>query len=169
MTTAELMIGLINPKSPSNVGAVLRAAGCFGVTSISYSGNRLNRALPFNTDTKDNAVNIPLIHKHSVLDHLPDNTKLICVELVEGALPLPSYSHPVNAYYVFGPEDGSISQAIVDKADDVVYVPTQGCLNLAATVNIVLYDRLAKADIAFNDELIIHSRDTNNKLKVGTK
>jgi tRNA(Leu) C34 or U34 (ribose-2'-O)-methylase TrmL len=26
----------------------------------------------------------------------------------------------------------------------VVYVPTIGCMNLAATVNVVLYDRLAK-------------------------
>jgi tRNA(Leu) C34 or U34 (ribose-2'-O)-methylase TrmL len=26
----------------------------------------------------------------------------------------------------------------------VVYVPTQGCMNLAASVNVILYDRLAK-------------------------
>jgi tRNA(Leu) C34 or U34 (ribose-2'-O)-methylase TrmL len=26
-----------------------------------------------------------------------------------------------------------------------VYIPTVGCMNLAATVNVVLYDRLAKA------------------------
>jgi tRNA(Leu) C34 or U34 (ribose-2'-O)-methylase TrmL len=27
----------------------------------------------------------------------------------------------------------------------VVYIPTVGCMNLAATVNVVLYDRMAKA------------------------
>jgi tRNA(Leu) C34 or U34 (ribose-2'-O)-methylase TrmL len=26
-----------------------------------------------------------------------------------------------------------------------VYIPTVGCMNLAATVNVVLYDRLAKS------------------------
>jgi tRNA(Leu) C34 or U34 (ribose-2'-O)-methylase TrmL len=26
----------------------------------------------------------------------------------------------------------------------VVYIPTTGCMNLAATVNVVLYDRMAK-------------------------
>jgi|TARA_B110000977_G_C11065371_1_gene487617 tRNA(Leu) C34 or U34 (ribose-2'-O)-methylase TrmL len=166
MTMPALTIGLVNPKSPTNVGAILRASGCFGVSSISYSGNRLNRALPFNTDTQNNAGNIPLIHKGSVLDHLPRGTKIICVELVEGAIPLPSYTHPLNAYYVFGPEDGSVSQAIIDKADDVVYIPTVGCLNLAATVNVVLYDRLAKAGIETNDALIIRSRDANNHLRV---
>ena len=169
MAMPKFTIGLINPKSPTNVGAVLRAAGCFRVRSISYSGNRLNRALPFNTDTQNSAIDIPLMHKTSVLDQLPEDTKIVCVELVEGAIPLPAYTHPFNAHYVFGPEDGSISQAVIDKADDVVYIPTEGCLNLAATVNIVLYDRLAKADIEVNDELIIRSRDTNNHLKVGPK
>ena len=169
MPAPKLSIGLINPKSPTNVGAVLRASGCFGVTSISYSGNRLNRALPFNTDTQNNAGNIPLIHKDSVLDELPKDTKIICVELVEGAIPLPSYVHPLSAHYVFGPEDGSISQAIIDQADDVVYIPTVGCLNLAATVNVMLYDRLAKADIQTNDALIIRSRDANNHLRVKPK
>ena len=67
--------------------------------------------------------------------------------------------------YIFGPEDGSISQALIDFADDVVYVPTIGCMNLAATVNVVLYDRLAKdpQGIASN-ELICQSRDINNNL-----
>ena len=31
-----------------------------------------------------------------------------------------------------------------EKFDKVVYVPTQGCMNLAASVNVILYDRLAK-------------------------
>jgi tRNA(Leu) C34 or U34 (ribose-2'-O)-methylase TrmL len=169
MPPPKLSIGLINPKSPTNVGAVLRASGCFGASSISYSGNRLNRALPFNTDTQNNAGNIPLIHKDSVLDELLKDTKIICVELVEGAISLPSFVHPLSAHYVFGPEDGSISQAIIDQADDVVYIPTVGCLNLAATVNVVLYDRLAKADIETNDALIIRSRDANNHLRVKPK
>ncbi|MBU0538004.1 MAG: 23S rRNA methyltransferase, partial [Gammaproteobacteria bacterium] len=28
----------------------------------------------------------------------------------------------------------------------IVYIPTKGCMNLAATVNVVLYDRLAKGE-----------------------
>jgi tRNA(Leu) C34 or U34 (ribose-2'-O)-methylase TrmL len=69
--------------------------------------------------------------------------------------------------YVFGPEDGTISQAVIDKADAVVYIPTNGCMNLAATVNVLLYDRLAKSAIAIgDDELIRKSRDTNNTVKV---
>jgi tRNA(Leu) C34 or U34 (ribose-2'-O)-methylase TrmL len=80
-----------------------------------------------------------------------------------GATPLHEFSHPDNGYYIFGPEDGSIEQRILNQADAVVYIPTQGCLNLAATVNIVLYDRLCKSvGIVTGDELIKQSRDTNN-------
>ena len=38
-------------------------------------------------------------------------------------------------------------------------------MNLAATVNVLLYDRLAKSDdIVQGDELIRQSRDANNKI-----
>jgi len=86
---------------------------------------------------------------------------------VEGAIPLPSFVHPEKALYIFGPEDGTLSQSVIDEADHVVYIPTVGCMNLAATVNVVLYDRLAKSsETIANDELIKSSRDTNNKVKI---
>ncbi|MFH7439550.1 TrmH family RNA methyltransferase, partial [Pseudomonas syringae pv. tagetis] len=52
--------------------------------------------------------------------------------------------HPDRALYIFGPEDGSLDQEIPDWCEDVVYIPTEGCMNLAATVNVVLYHRMAK-------------------------
>ena len=66
---------------------------------------------------------------------------MICVDLVEGATPLPDFEHPENALYIFGPEDGTIAQEVINSADAVVYVPTIGCMNLAASVNVLLYDR----------------------------
>ena len=163
-------IGLTNPKSPSNVGAVMRAAGCYQVDQVIYTGQRYARAAKFNTDTKQVTQRIPLTGTESFLSENKSETKLVCIELVEGAEPLPEFIHPDNAMYIFGPEDGSISQEIVDKADAVVYIPTVGCMNLAATVNVVLYDRLAKSmRHQANDELIKQSRDTNNKVKVKRK
>jgi hypothetical protein len=53
---------------------------------------------------------------------------------------------PDRALYIFGPEDGSLDKDIRDWCEDVVYIPTTGCMNLAATVNVVLYDRLAKGN-----------------------
>ena len=103
----------------------------------------------------------------SLIDCIPEDVKIICVELVEGATPLPEFKHPENAMYIFGPEDGNIDKKMIQKADSVVYIPTIGCMNLAATVNVLLYDRMAKSDLSFaSDELIRQSRDTNNRLKV---
>jgi len=87
---------------------------------------------------------------------------------------LPYFEHPEQALYIFGPEDGTISQAVIDSADDVVYVPTHGCMNLAASVNVLLYDRLSKSLNLDNQNqsdnaLIRKSRDTNNKVKVKVK
>lgn len=164
---ASASIGLINPKSPTNVGAVMRAAGCYRVDSVRYTGTRYTRAARFHTDTQDVSRHIPLTDVNDILDDLPPDTRVVCVELVEGAVALPAFSHPERALYVFGPEDGSLSQELIDRADHVVYIPTVGCMNLAATVNVLLYDRLAKSSAGVgNDALIRESRDTNNRVRV---
>ncbi|NMP15835.1 RNA methyltransferase [Thalassotalea sp. Y01] len=167
MTTGKVHIGLINPKSPTNVGSVMRASGNYQVNAVCYSGQRYSHAAKFHTDTKNITQKIPLTEVEHIIAGKPQEATMVCVDLVEGATPLPEYQHPDNAYYVFGPEDGTISQSVIDSADDVVYIPTIGCMNLAATVNVVLYDRLAKsANKIAGDELIRSSRDINNKVKV---
>jgi tRNA(Leu) C34 or U34 (ribose-2'-O)-methylase TrmL len=167
MTYPKLCIGLSNPKSPSNVGAVMRAAGCFGVDAVFYTGERYPRAKKFSTDTKQASLTIPLSGVASLLDAVLGNAAIVCVELVEGAQPLNEFQHPEHAFYIFGPEDGTVAQDVIDRADAVVYIPTQGCLNLAATVNVLLYDRLAKSgDCIAGDELIRRSRDKNNTVKI---
>lgn len=61
-----------------------------------------------------------------------------------GATSLPDYVHPERAFYIFGPEDGTLEPARFKAVKEVIYVPTRGCMNLAASVNVILYDRLAK-------------------------
>ncbi len=167
MPLSKVLIGLTNPKSPENVGAVMRAAGCFQADAVYYTGQRYPRAAKFHTDTKSISKQIPLESVESLLDAATDGISIVCVEIVEGATALPEFVHPQHALYIFGPEDGTLDQRVIDRADAVVYVPTVGCLNLAATVNVLLYDRIAKSggDQA-SDELIRRSRDTNNRVRI---
>ncbi|MGV8844709.1 MAG: RNA methyltransferase [Pseudomonas sp.] len=137
-------IGLFNPKSPENVGAVMRAAGCYGVNSVFYTGTRYARAQDFVTDTKKVHQDIPLIGIDDLQKIIPLGCTPVAVELVDDARALPDYTHPDRAIYIFGPEDGSLSKEVLAWCEEVVYIPTHGCMNLAATVNVVLYDRLAK-------------------------
>jgi len=161
------IIGLINPKSPENVGSVMRAVGCYQADGVKYTGQRYDRATKLNTDTKSVIQTIPLTGVDSLLDDLPSDMVVVCVELAEGATSLPHFQHPEKAIYIFGPEDGSIPQNMADKADHVVYIPTVGCMNLAASVNVLLYDRLSKSEnMVQGDALIRRSRDNNNKLRV---
>ena len=170
----SVLIGLIDPKSPANVGAVMRAAGCYRADSVRYTGERFGRAARYQTDTKNMATKIPLQQVDCLLQDLPLAVKVVCVEFAEGAQPLPGFIHPAHALDSFGPEDGSISQDIINRADAVVYVPTVGCMNLAASVNVLLYDRLSKAagspvghhTLVSDEELIKSSRDVNNRLTV---
>ena len=170
MKDASVIIGLSNPKSPTNIGAVLRAAGCYKADAVIYTGTRYDKAAKFQTDTKKMAQTIPLSGVESMLDNLPKDMKIVCVDFAEGATLLPHFQHPDKAIYIFGPEDGSISQDVANRADHVVYVPTVGCMNLAASVNVVLYDRLAKQEnIIQSDEHIRQNRDNKNNLRVSTK
>ncbi|ALP40640.1 RNA methyltransferase [Aeromonas schubertii] len=141
---SQVTLGLVNPKSPENVGAVLRAAGCYGADAVFYSGVRFELAQRFVTDTKQMVQQIPLVGVESLIAALPDGAVPVAVDLIEGATPLPDYRHPENAFYIFGPEDGTLGSDITQWCRDVIYVPTRGCMNLAASVNVILYDRLAK-------------------------
>ncbi|MGR0277546.1 RNA methyltransferase [Marinomonas dokdonensis] len=168
----QVIIGLTNPKSTTNVGAVMRAAGCYQADQVLYSGSRYDRAAKMATDTKKAHTNIPLLHidsldAESFIDAVAEDVAIVCVDLIQGATPLPAFEHPDKALYIFGPEDGTISQQVVNQSDHVVFVPTVGCMNLAASVNVLLYDRLAKSSRALaGDEWIIKSKDGNNNVKV---
>ena len=170
MKTSKISIGLINPKSPDNVHSVMRASGNYGVDAVFYTGGRYQLALERNPNapniSRKVSKNIPLTEVDSLSD-VAGELKIVCVELAENAIALPEYEHPENVFYIFGPEDGTIDQAMIDRADAVVYVPTTGCMNLAATVNVLLYDRLIKSyQTIEGNELILASRDRNNTVKV---
>lgn len=159
-------IGLLNPKSAVNVASILRAAGCYGVSSVFYTGQRYAYAKEFNADTKGFHKQIPTIRIPDIAEAVPEGATTVAIELVEGAVPLPEFVHPENAFYVFGPEDGSVGPEVLEWVDHVVYIPTFSCMNLAATANVVLYDRLAKSDFESGDALIRDSRDNNNQHRV---
>jgi len=134
-------IGLDNPKNRINVGSVLRAAGVFGCSMVAISGLRYRRGL---TDTMRTHRQLPLLQVKDLHAVIPYDCVPVAVELVEAARPLTTYTHPERAFYVFGAEDATLGERVLSWCRDVVYIPTNGCLNLAACVNVVLYDRLVK-------------------------
>jgi tRNA(Leu) C34 or U34 (ribose-2'-O)-methylase TrmL len=137
-------IGLVNPKTPANIGGVIRAAGCYNASLVVMSGHRPMRIGHLATDTQKAYRHIPHIIVDNVFDAVPYDCVPVAVDLLDDAKPLPSYHHPERAFYIFGPEDSTLDKSITDRCRDKIYVPTTYCMNLAACVNIVLYDRMAK-------------------------
>jgi len=140
-------IGLSQPKTPSNVGAALRASYVYGAAFMAIEGYRY-RGHP--TDTFKAIKHTPFFHTEELRSITPHDCVPVAVEIVDGACSLVDYTHPERAFYIFGPEDGSLSASILSWCRDVVMIPTKRCMNLAATVNVVLYDRLAKQKIPKN-------------------
>jgi len=78
----------------------------------------------------------------------------VCIEVGDGYESLPEFDHPEHALYVFGPEDGSVPRPIKQHCHRFVSIPTHVCLNLAAAVNVTLYDRRSKMeDLRLEDTL----------------
>lgn len=134
-------VGLFNSKTEANVGGAMRAAGCYGASLVVIQGQRFKRCP---TDTIKAWRHIPLIQNDDLFSAIPYDCVPIAIEIVDGAKSLEEFSHPERGFYVFGPEDGTLPPSIVSKCRHVVSIPTKYCMNLAATVNVVLYDRIAK-------------------------
>jgi len=134
-------IGLFNPKTPANVGSALRAVGCYGSSMIVISGKRFEHN---STDTMKSWRHTPLLQVDDLRKAIPYDCVPVAVDMIEGAIPLPSYNHPQRAFYIFGPEDGTLGIDVTSWCRDVISIPIPHCMNLAACVNVVLYDRLSK-------------------------
>lgn len=134
-------IGLSDAKDGKNIGGALRAAGCYGARMVAVSGGRY-KGNP--TDTQKAWKHIPLLTVVDLRHAIPAGAVCVAVDLIDGATPLMRFTHPERAFYIFGGEDRTLGADVLQWCDHRVFVPTAFCMNLAATVNVVLYDRLSK-------------------------
>jgi tRNA(Leu) C34 or U34 (ribose-2'-O)-methylase TrmL len=146
---------LIDPKYAHNLGAVVRACAVFGARELRWTGDRATRdmdRLPREERLHDYrrkvdfaAVSQPLAERPVDLWTRHGSITPVAVEVLDSAEPLTTFVHPQRAVYVFGPEDGGLPKGIRNACHRFVTIPADGCLNLSAAVNVVLYDRMTKA------------------------
>lgn len=142
---------LINPKFPHNVGGALRASACFGVDVFRWDGTRVppvdqwpkGSRLPREERLR---INQTVDWGHGIDQAVRRVGVPVCVERLDNAESLVDFVHPEDALYIFGPEDGTIGKGVRAFCHRFVCIPTtnDGPLNLAAAVNVVLYDRFSK-------------------------
>jgi len=135
-------IGAEGISKPMNLGNLIRSAHAFGASFVFLIDAHYTVASAL-SDTSQAETQLPLYRFATVSELvLPGRCQLIGVELLDEAVELPSFRHPLNAAYAFGPERSSLSPALVARCDHVVRIPTRFCINLAAAGAIVMYDRM---------------------------
>jgi len=134
-------IGAERMSKALNLGNLMRSAHGFGA-SFTFTVGATYQALEARADTSKGQLHLPHYNWNCLDDMaLPSGCKLVGVELLDSAIDLPSFRHPVRAAYVLGPENGSLSPALLERCDFTVKIPTRFCVNVAMAGAIVMYDR----------------------------
>lgn len=141
-TRGYFAIGAEQISKPMNLGNLARSAHAFGASFVYTVGAGPN-LLKVPSNTSKTPLHVPVYHWETPDDMaLPLGCRLVGVELVEEAVELPSFRHPLQAAYILGPERGVLSPEILGACDHVVKIPTAFCINLAVAGAIVMYDRV---------------------------
>ena len=136
-------IGAEGVSKSANMGALLRTAHGFGAAFCFTIGAGFDARAGRTSDTSDTPAHVPLWRFADVASlRLPRECVLVGIELLDEAVDLPSFRHPLNAAYVLGPERSGLSDALRAQCRHVVRIPTRFALNLAVAGALVLYDRL---------------------------
>ena len=134
-------IGAERMSKALNLGNLMRSAHGFGA-SFTFTIGATYQALEARADTSKGQWHLPHYNWGTLSEiALPQGCKLVGVELIDDAIDLPSFRHPLRAAYVLGPEQGSLSKELLGRCDYVVKIPTIFCVNVAMAGAIVMYDR----------------------------
>jgi tRNA C32,U32 (ribose-2'-O)-methylase TrmJ len=96
---------------------------------------------------------VDFVRDDRVFDRFDGSVTPVAVEVRPDSESLLDFVHPAEALYVFGPEDGSLPKPVRLLCHRFLVIPTHHCLNLAAAVNVVLYDRRLKRHLSGEEPL----------------
>ena len=141
-TRGYFAIGAERMSKSLNLGNLMRSAHGFGA-SFTFTLGATYTALEAAADTSRGGKHVPHYNWRSVDEMvLPRGCKLVGVELIDAAIDLPSFGHPLRAAYVLGPERGALSAPLLARCDYVVKIPSAFSVNVAMAGAIVMYDRV---------------------------
>ena len=136
-------LGAEGVSKSANMGALLRTGHAFGAAFCFTIGAGWDARAARSADTAMTQAHVPLWRfTDATALHLPPECALVGIELLDDAVDLPSFRHPLNAAYVLGPERSGLSEPLRARCKHLVRIPTRFALNLAVAGALVLYDRL---------------------------
>ena len=141
-------IGILNPKTETNIGTLWRSANILGASFIYTIGKRYKKQ---SSDTMKTPRHIPLYHYENFAEfykNIPESCQLIGVEICPKSKLITDYKqHPLNAVYLLGAEDNGLTPDAINKCVTVLQLPyLNNSLNVAVAGSIIMYDRLLKQE-----------------------
>jgi len=140
-------IGIFHGKHEINIGTLWRHAYMYRAAFVFTIGARYRAQ---SSDTLKTPKHIPMYHYSDVdvfMESRPYDCPLVCVELSEGSISLPDFTHPELAIYLLGAEDHGLPESVLDRAQYIVQIPCPSpqSMNVAVTGTLVMYDRFLKS------------------------
>lgn len=137
-------IGIIQPKTSSNIGTLLRSAYQLGASLVYTIGGRYKVSA---ADTLNVPSRIPLLEVNdwnSFVECSPRSAVWVVIEM--GGTPLSEFVHPRNAIYILGSEDHGVPKNVLRACREVVSLEAEeyASYNVAVAGSIVMYDRMTK-------------------------
>jgi len=141
-----LVVALDSIYDPQNLGAILRASECFGVSAVIWSKNRGVDVTPSATKASAGATELVDIIKVSNLAQSlqafkDEGFEVIAADADAGAVPLTGFQFPKKAVLILGSEGEGIRPLLLKLADTRVYIPMRGkidSLNVSQATAVML-------------------------------
>ena len=138
-------IGIENAKSRKNVGNLFRSAMNFNADFIFTIGDRYGKQVRSDTTKVERHIPLwPFVTIEDLKNHIPEDCPIIGVEIVKEAKDIRTFVHPERAVYILGAEDIGLSEKAQGICKEIIYIPSNLCLNVAVAGSIVMYDRFCK-------------------------
>lgn len=139
-------IGIYSPKTPENVGSLMRSASVFGADFTFMVGpHRVNHP----TDTTKYWKHNPhwrFSTGTAFFGSLPHGAPVVAMELTDDAVSLTDFVHPERAVYLLGSEDNGLPPEILKRVHHVIRIPSfsKYSMNVAVAGAVVMHDRFRK-------------------------
>mgnify|MGYP003129540833 FL=1 len=128
-----------------NIGTMIRNANAFNAKKVFYYGKKkYDRRGAVGTH---HYVDLTYIDDPGKLVHLKSDFTFVCLDNVEGSVPMEDFIWPENALMIFGEEGIGLSDEILSMADHIVSITQYGSvrsMNVGTTSGIAMYDYTSK-------------------------
>jgi tRNA G18 (ribose-2'-O)-methylase SpoU len=152
-------VGVEDISKSFNLGNLVRTSHAFGASFFFTINATVNYSEIKASDTSHANIHMPFYaYKNLSEFSLPKECSLVGVELLDEAVALPSFRHPLRAAYVLGPEKGNLSSDLVERCEHIIKIPMKFCVNVGIAGALVIYDRMISLGTFAERPVRVHKR-----------